>query len=41
VRGLYRRGAASVYVSSGLGTIGVPVRLGAPAEVSLLRLCAI
>ncbi len=41
VRGLYRRGASSVYVSSGLGTIGVPVRLGAPAEVSLLRLCAI
>ncbi|HTR37769.1 MAG TPA: metallophosphoesterase [Bryobacteraceae bacterium] len=40
VRGLYRRGASSVYVSSGLGTIGVPVRLGAPAEVSLLRLCA-
>lgn len=40
VRGLYRRGASSVYVSTGLGTIGVPVRLGAPAEVSLLRLCA-
>jgi predicted MPP superfamily phosphohydrolase len=41
VRGLYRHGKSSVYVSSGLGTIGVPVRIGAPPEVSLLRLCAI
>lgn len=41
VLGLYREGNASVYVSSGLGTIGVPVRLGAPPEVSLIRLCAI
>jgi len=40
VLGLYREGNASVYVSSGLGTIGVPVRLGAPPEVSLIRLCA-
>ncbi len=41
VQGLYRRGDSSVYVSNGLGTIGVPVRLGAPPEVSVLRLCAI
>jgi predicted MPP superfamily phosphohydrolase len=41
VRGLYRRGASSVYVSTGLGTIGVPVRIGAPPEISVLRLCAI
>ncbi|HUJ49605.1 MAG TPA: metallophosphoesterase, partial [Bryobacteraceae bacterium] len=40
VAGLYTSGKASVYVSNGLGTIGVPVRIGAPAEVSLLRLCA-
>ncbi|HYL35456.1 MAG TPA: metallophosphoesterase [Bryobacteraceae bacterium] len=40
VRGLYPGGKSSVYVSSGLGTIGVPVRLGAPPEVSLLQLCA-
>jgi hypothetical protein len=40
VRGLYRRENASVYVSSGLGTIGVPVRIGAPPEISVLRLCA-
>ena len=30
VRGLYRHQKSSVYVSNGLGTIGVPVRLGAP-----------
>ena len=41
VQGLYRRDNSSVYVSNGLGTIGVPVRLGAPPEVSVLRLCAI
>lgn len=40
VRGLYRRNNSSVYVSSGLGTIGVPVRIGAPPEISVLRLCA-
>jgi len=40
VAGLYTREKASVYVSTGLGTIGVPLRIGAPAEVSLLRLCA-
>ncbi|HEY6391536.1 MAG TPA: metallophosphoesterase [Bryobacteraceae bacterium] len=40
VRGLYREGASAIYVSSGLGTIGVPVRIGAPPEISLLQLCA-
>jgi predicted MPP superfamily phosphohydrolase len=40
VRGLYREGASAIYVSSGLGTIGVPVRLGAPPEISLIQLCA-
>ena len=40
VLGLYREGRSSVYVSSGLGTIGVPVRLGAAPEISLIRLCA-
>jgi uncharacterized protein len=39
-RGLYRKGGDCIYVSSGLGTIGVPARVGAPAEVSVLRLCA-
>ena len=40
VLGLYREGASSVYVSSGIGTIGVPIRLGAPPEISLIHLCA-
>ena len=40
VLGLYREGASSVYVSSGIGTIGVPIRLGAAPEVSLIQLCA-
>ena len=37
-RGLYREGEAQVYVSSGVGTVGMPVRLGAPAEINLIRL---
>src|SRR5580700_1654299 len=41
VQGLYRRGNSSIFVANGLGTIGVPLRLGAPPEVSVLRLCAI
>jgi uncharacterized protein len=41
--GLYRLGAAdeaqaSCFVSNGIGTIGVPIRLGAPPEIALLRL---
>jgi len=36
--GLYRRGDAAVFVSRGIGTIGLPARIGAPPEVNLLRL---
>jgi len=32
--------AASLYVSRGIGTIGLPARIGAPPEISLLRLVA-
>ncbi|MEO8052068.1 MAG: metallophosphoesterase [Acidobacteriota bacterium] len=39
VDGVYRQGPASIFVSRGIGTIAVPARLGAPPEVSLLRLC--
>lgn len=39
-KGLYRRDNSLVYVNSGLGTIGVPVRLGAPPEITLIRLCS-
>lgn len=33
-------GLASLYVSRGIGTIGLPVRIGAPPEITLLRLRA-
>ena len=39
VDGLYRESGRSIFVSRGIGTIGLPVRLGAPPEVALLRLC--
>jgi uncharacterized protein len=39
VDGLYREQGRAIFVSRGIGTIGLPVRLGAPPEVALLRLC--
>lgn len=41
IYGLFTDGPASMYVTRGIGTVGVPARLGAPPEVTLLRLCAI
>lgn len=38
VAGLYRRGSSALYVSRGIGTINLPLRLGARPEVTLLRL---
>lgn len=38
VYGLYRKGGASAYVTRGIGTIGIPARIGAPPEISMLRL---
>ncbi len=40
VDGPYELNGKALYVSRGLGTIGVPVRLGVAPEVSLIRLCA-
>ena len=40
VYGLYRRGPSSIYVNAGVGTVGLPARLGAPPEIALIRLCA-
>ncbi len=37
--GLYRSGPASIFVSRGIGTVGIPARLGAAPEVALLKLC--
>lgn len=41
VAGYYHERQSSLYVSRGIGTIGVPVRIGVPPEVTLIRLCAI
>jgi uncharacterized protein len=38
-KGFYQLANSSLYVNSGLGTIGVPVRIGAPPEITLIRLC--
>jgi predicted MPP superfamily phosphohydrolase len=38
VAGLYRRDSSSLYVSRGIGTINLPMRLGARPEIALLRL---
>jgi hypothetical protein len=40
VQGLFREGPAALYVSRGIGTVGVPARIGSPPEVTLIRLCA-
>jgi predicted MPP superfamily phosphohydrolase len=40
VYGRYELNGRSIYVSRGLGTVGVPARVGAPPEVSLIKLCA-
>ncbi len=40
VQGTYKIGNSSIYVTRGIGTVGLPARLGVPPEVSLLRLCA-
>jgi predicted MPP superfamily phosphohydrolase len=39
VDGLYRQGGSSIFVSRGIGTIGLPARLGSPPEVALITLC--
>jgi uncharacterized protein len=39
-RGLYEIQGRRCFVSSGIGTIGVPLRIGAPPEVALIQLCA-
>ncbi len=41
VDGLYQKDGASIFVSRGIGTIGLPTRLGSPPEVALIKLCRI
>jgi predicted MPP superfamily phosphohydrolase len=38
VKGLYRLEPAAGYVTRGIGTIGIPARICAPPEITLLRL---
>jgi predicted MPP superfamily phosphohydrolase len=38
VGGLYETGGRRCYVTRGIGTIGIPSRIGSPPEISLLRL---
>jgi uncharacterized protein len=38
VAGLYRLQGRSCYVTAGLGTIALPVRIGAPPEITVVRL---
>jgi predicted MPP superfamily phosphohydrolase len=38
VSGYYQNGGRSLYVTRGIGTIGLPARIGAPPEITVLRL---
>ncbi len=38
VSGFYQLGRAACYVTRGIGTIGIPARIGAPPEITLIRL---
>lgn len=38
VSGFYQIGRSSCYVTRGIGTIGIPARIGAPPEITLIRL---
>jgi len=38
VYGLFRAGRSAAYVTRGIGTIGIPARIGAPPEIPILRL---
>jgi predicted MPP superfamily phosphohydrolase len=37
-RGLFRKGETQLYVSSGTGVIGLPLRIGVRPEIAVLRL---
>ncbi|MBL8176545.1 MAG: metallophosphoesterase [Bryobacterales bacterium] len=40
VCGEYRKENRAIYVTRGIGTVGIPARVGAPPEITLIRLCA-
>lgn len=39
VYGQYQKDGAALYVTRGIGTVGIPARIGAPPEIALIRLC--
>lgn len=41
VYGKYQKGNSALYVTRGIGTVGIPARIGAPPEITLIRLCAV
>jgi hypothetical protein len=38
VAGLFQRPGGQLYVNRGIGTIGVPIRIGAPPEITVYEL---
>ena len=38
VAGLFQKSGGQLYVNRGIGTIGVPIRIGAPPEITLFEL---
>ncbi len=38
VKGWFKKGAAQLYVNRGIGTIGVPIRVGCPPEITVFEL---
>jgi len=38
VKGWFQKGESQLYVNRGIGTIGVPIRLGAPPEITVFEL---
>jgi len=40
VSGRYEKEGSALYVTRGIGTVGIPARLGALPEISVIRLCA-
>ena len=38
--GIYQTGAATLYVSRGLGMAGLPLRINCPREIALISLVA-
>ena len=37
-QGLYRKGGQALYVNRGLGVVGLPIRIGAPPEITVITL---